>query len=186
MSDVTQLLAAVNQGAPGAWEALLPLVYAELRAIAAQRINNESPGQTLQATALVNEAYLRLVSAAGVPLEWGTRGHFFTAAAEAMRRILIDRARAKGAVKRGRNPRRLSLGPVAIADDELAGELLDLDAALSKLADKDPTKAQLVKLRFFAGLTLDEAAATLGMSPASADRDWSYARAWLYNELVRE
>jgi RNA polymerase sigma factor (TIGR02999 family) len=186
-SDVTQLLAAINNGDSAAWQTLLPLVYEELRKLAAQRIANEAPGQTLQATALVNEAYLRLVGPNGNQGgQWGTRGHFFSAAAEAMRRILIDRARAKGAVKRGGHPRRLQLGHDPVADDDSAAELLDLDDALVKLAADDSIKAELVKLRFFAGLTLEQAADTLGISPASADRHWSYARAWLYNELARE
>ncbi|RJP38969.1 MAG: sigma-70 family RNA polymerase sigma factor [Phycisphaerales bacterium] len=186
-SDVTQILTAIDHGDPGASEALLPLVYEELRKLAAQRMAKEVPGQTLQATALVHEAYLRLVGSHGGQSDrWDSRGHFFAAAAEAMRRILIDRARSKGALKRGSNPMRLQLDQDPLACDDLSAELLDLDGALSKLAAADPTKAQLVKLRFFAGLTLEEAALMLGISPATADRHWSYARAWLYREMSRE
>jgi len=183
-SDVTRILTAINNGDPSASEALLPLVYEELRKLAAQRMAQEAVGQTLSATALVHEAYLRLVG----PNEnlvggWDSRGHFFAAAAEAMRRILIDRARAKGAVKRGGNFRRLRLDQDPMAGDDLSAELLDLDSALMKLAAEDSTKAELVKLRFYAGLTLEEAAQMLDISPATADRHWAYARAWLYNEL---
>ena len=185
-SDVTQILAAINTGDPGASEALLPLVYEELRKLAAQRIGNEAPGQTLQATALVHEAYLRLVGSHDSQVDhWDSRGHFFAAAAEAMRRILIDRARAKGALKRGGNPARLRLDQDPLASDDLSAELLDLDGALTKLSAEDATKAELVKLRFFAGLTLEEAAGVLGISPATADRHWTYARAWLYHEMSR-
>ena len=186
-SDVTQILAAINKGDPGASEALLPLVYEELRKLAAQRMENEAPGQTLQATALVHEAYLRLVGSPGGQADrWDSRGHFFAAAAEAMRRILIDRARAKGALKRGGNPVRLRLDQDPLASDDLSAELLDLDGALTKLSAEDATKAELVNLRFFAGLTLEEAAGVLGISPATADRHWTYARAWLYKEMSRE
>ena len=187
MSDVTRILTAIDNGDPGASEALLPLVYDELRKLAAKRMANEAAGQTLQATALVHEAYMRLVgSDQDSDRAWDSRGHFFAAAAEAMRRILIDRARAKGALKRGGNLRRLQLDQDALASDDLSAELLDLDGALTKLAAEDPTKAALVKLRFFAGLTLEEAAGMLGISPATADRHWSYSRAWLYHEMSRE
>lgn len=186
-ADVTQILTAIDNGDPGASEALLPLVYEELRTLATQRMANEATGQTLQATALVHEAYMRLIGSddnqAG---RWDSRGHFFAAAAEAMRRILIDRARAKGALKRGGDLRRLRLDQDPLAADNLAAELLDLDGALTKLAAEEPSKAELVKLRFFAGLTLEEAAGILGISPATADRHWSYARAWLYHEISRE
>lgn len=186
-ADVTQILAAIDHGDPGASEALLPLVYEELRKLAARRLANEAPGQTLQATALVHEAYLRLVGPdEGLVRRWDSRGHFFAAAAEAMRRILIDRARAKGALKRGGGAARLRLDQDPLASADLSAELLDLDAALTKLAVEDPTKAELVKLRFFAGLTLEEAAGMLGMSRATAARHWSYARAWLYDEMSRE
>jgi RNA polymerase sigma factor (TIGR02999 family) len=186
-SDVTRILTAIDNGDPSASEALLPLVYEELRKLAAQRLAKEAPGQTLQATALVHEAYLRLVgSDESLKGQWDSRGHFFSAAAEAMRRILIDRARAKGALKRGGDLRRLRLDQDPLAADDLSAELLDLDAALTKLAGEDPTKAQLINLRFFAGLTMDEAARMLGVSPATADRHWSYARAWLFQEMSRE
>jgi len=186
-SDVTQILTAIDHGDPGASEALLPLVYDELRKLAAQRLANESAGQTLQATALVHEAYMRLVGSDDNQVgRWDSRGHFFAAAAEAMRRILIDRARAKGALKRGGDFRRLQLDQDPLARDDLSAELLDLDGALTKLAAEDPTKAELVKLRFFAGLTMEEAARILDISPATADRHWSYARAWLYQEMSRE
>lgn len=186
-SDVTQILAAIDKGDAGASEALLPLVYDELRKLAAQRMANEATGQTLQATALVHEAYLRLVgSHDSRAAAWDGRGHFFSAAAEAMRRILIDRARAKGALKRGGHPRRLRLDRDPLGGEEASAELLDLDDALTKLAAEDATKAELVKLRFFAGLTLEEAAGMLDISPATADRAWSYARAWLYNEMSRK
>ena len=183
-TDVTRILASIERGDAGAAEALLPIVYDELRKLAARRMAAEADGQTLQATELVHEAYLRLVGKNGDQIgRWDGRGHFFAAAAEAMRRILIDRARAKGTLKRGRNPRRLQLDRDPVADDEISCELLDLDAALTKLAAEDPTKAELVKLRFYAGLTLDEAARILGISPATADRHWSYARAWLFHEM---
>jgi RNA polymerase sigma factor (TIGR02999 family) len=186
-SDITQILAAIDSGDPAASEALLPIVYDELRKLAAQRIGSEAAGQTLQATALVHEAYLRLVGPdQDCERRWHSRGHFFAAAAEAMRRILIDRARAKGALKRGGDIRRLQLDQDPLSRDDLSGELLDLDDALTKLSAEDPTKAELVKLRFFAGLTLEESAGILGLSPATADRHWSYARAWLYHELSRE
>lgn len=185
-SDVTQILAAIHNGDPKAAGALLPLVYGELRKLAAQRVATEADGQTLQATALVHEAYLRLVGPEDDQAErWHGRGHFFAAAAEAMRRILIDRARARGAVKRGGDRRRLKLDPDRLADENLSAELLDLDEALGRLAAEDPTKAELVKLRFFAGLSLDEAAEQLGISPATADRHWVYARAWLYRAMSR-
>jgi len=186
-SDVTQILSAIDKGDPGASEALLPLVYEELRKLAAQRMAQEAVGQTLSATALVHEAYLRLVGPnENLVGSWDSKGHFFAAAAEAMRRILIDRARAKGAQKRGGNFRRLRLDQDPLASDDVSAELLDLDGALAKLAAEDPAKAELVKLRFFAGLTLEEAAGILGISPATADRHWAYARAWLYDELSRE
>lgn len=189
MKDVTRILVAIDDGDADASEALLPLVYEELRKLAAQRLASEAAGHSFQATELVHEAYLRLI---GPDREqgggWHGRGHFFAAAAEAMRRILIDGARAKGALKRGGDllVSRLRLDQDPLASDDLSAELLDLDSALTKLAAEDPTKAELVKLRFFAGLTLEEAAAALGISPATADRHWSYARAWLYHEMSRE
>lgn len=183
-TDITQVLAAIDNGDTEASKSLLPLVYDELRKLAAQRMAKEAVGHTLQATALVHEAYLRLVGPdRDADRGWGSRGHFFAAAAEAMRRILIDRARAKGALKRGGCPQRLRLDQEPLSRDDLSAELLDLDNALTKLAAEEPTKAELVKLRFFAGLTLEEAAGMLGISPATADRHWAYARAWLYHEM---
>ena len=186
--DVTRILASIERGDASAASELLPIVYEELRKLAAHRMAQETTGQTLQATALVHEAYLRLVGPDGEQgAQWNNRGHFFAAAAEAMRRILIDRARAKDTLKRGRNPERLQLDQDPLADgDDLSPELLDLDAALTKLAAEDPTKAELVKLRFFTGMTLEESAGLLGISPATADRHWSYARAWLYHEMSGE
>src|SRR5262245_7269141 len=181
MADVTQILAAFEQGDPHAAELLLPLVYDELRRLAAQKLAHEIPGQTLQPTALVHEAYLRLVGgdAAG---RWDGRGHFFAAAAEAMRRILLEQARRKGRQKRGGGRRRVSILHAAVAalppDD-----LLDLDAALDALAAEDPPKAELVRLRLFGGLSVEEAAACLNLSRATADRWWAYARAWLHDRL---
>lgn len=188
MSEVTRILDAIISGDSKASEELLPVVYEELRKLAAQRMATEATGHTLQATALVHEAYLRLVgSPSNQGGRWDSRGHFFAAAAEAMRRILIDRARAKGALKRGRDPERLRLDQdPLVGGDDLSSELLDLDAALQKLAVEDPAKAELVKLRFFAGLTLEDAAGMLGISPATADRHWTYARAWLYHEMSGE
>jgi RNA polymerase sigma factor (TIGR02999 family) len=186
-SDVTQILNAIDSGDPSSSEALLPIVYGELRKLAAGRLSRESPGQTLQATALVHEAYLRLIGAEDRPeISWDGRSHFFSAAAEAMRRILIDRARAKGALKRGANREPLRLDRDPLESDELTAELIDLDGALTKLSAEDPAKAELVKLRFFAGLTLEDAARMVGISPATADRHWAYARAWLHREMSRE
>jgi RNA polymerase sigma factor (TIGR02999 family) len=184
MSDVTRILSAIEQGDPHAAEQLLPLVYDELRKLAAQRLAQERPGQTLQATALVHEAYLRLV---GDPKAqpWNSRGHFFAAAAEAMRRILIDAARRKRRPKHGGDRQRVELDELALpAPDDRAGDLLALDDALSALARQEPAKAELVKLRYFAGLSLEEAAACLGISPATAKRSWAVARAWLYHALA--
>jgi RNA polymerase sigma factor (TIGR02999 family) len=179
MGDVTQILVAIDRGDLHAAEKLLPLVYEELRQLAAIRLSAEKPGQTLQATALVHEAYLRLVGDDAAP-SWDSRGHFFSAAAEAMRRILIDRARHKQTRKAGGELRRLDFGDVepAIADGE-DDRLLALDDALRQLETDDPRKAELVKLRFFAGLTVEQAAAALGVSTSTAEKDWSYARSWL-------
>jgi RNA polymerase sigma factor (TIGR02999 family) len=180
VSDVTQILNAVAGGDPQAARELLPLVYDELRRLAAARLAGEAPGQTLDATALVHEAYLRLVGPAD-ERRWNDRGHFFAAAAEAMRRILIDSARRKLAQKRGGGLHRQPLDAVAApGPDE---ELLALDEALRKLAAADPLKARLVELRYFAGLTGEQAAAALGISPTTADRHWAYARAWLQTEV---
>jgi RNA polymerase sigma factor (TIGR02999 family) len=184
MNDVTQILSAIDRGDPGAAEQLLPLVYDELRKVAAARLAREAPGQTLQATALVHEAYLRLVGGdPGRP--WEGRGHFFAAAAEAMRRILVDRARGRRRLKRGGSRRRQDLDLVALtAPDAPPDDLLDLDEALGQLDRVDPRAAALVKLRLFAGLTLDQAAAALGVSPRTADTDWRFARAWLFERLA--
>jgi RNA polymerase sigma factor (TIGR02999 family) len=187
MADVTRILAAIEQGQGGAAEELLPLVYDELRRLAAWRMAQERPGQTLQATALVHEAYLRLVGP-GKAQQWDGRGHFFAAAAEAMRRILIDNARRKQAIRHGgglhRTERELDHLPITGgAPDE---ELLAVHEALNALTAHDARKAELVKLHYFVGLTLEEAAAVLGLSKRTAKRDWAYARAWLYREIERE
>ncbi|HZY84741.1 MAG TPA: ECF-type sigma factor [Gemmataceae bacterium] len=184
MSDVTRILSAIEQGDPAAAGQLLPLVYDELRQLAAHRLAHERPGQTLQATALVHEAYLRLVGAEQAQ-HWDSRRHFFAAVAEAMRRILIDRARDRGRLKRGGNWRRLRLDDIDLSVAEPPDDLPALDEALQKLAREDPPCAELVKLRFFAGLTLDEAAAILGIARRSADRYWAFARSWLYDELSK-
>jgi RNA polymerase sigma factor (TIGR02999 family) len=189
MDAITQVLNAIEQGDPLAAEQLLPLVYDELRKLAAEKLAQERPGQTLQATALVHEAYLRLVRPVSggrdPPQEqhWDGRRHFFAAAAEAMRRILINRARDRGRRKRGGGWRRLRLEHIDLSLAEPPDELLDLNDALDKLALVDPASAELVKLRFFAGLTLDEAAETLGVVRRTADRYWAFARSWLYAAL---
>ena len=183
MSDVTRLLDAAAAGDRPAAADLLPLVYAELRKLAAAWLARERPGQTLQATALVHEAYLRLVGGDRPP-DWNGRGHFFAAAAEAMRRILIDQARRKDRPKHGGGRDRVDLDERAVPPAAgRADDLLALDEALTALAREDPAKAELVKLRYFAGLTLDQAAACLGISPATAKRHWTLARAWLFAAL---
>jgi RNA polymerase sigma factor (TIGR02999 family) len=182
MSDVTQILSAIEHGDPSSADQLLPLVYDELRRLAAQRLAHEQPGQTLQATALVHEAYLRLVGTEPVQ-HWDSRRHFFAAVAEAMRRILLDRARDKRRLKRGGNWRRLRLEEIDLSVSDPPADLPALDEALERLAQEDPLCAELVKLRFFAGLTLKEAAATLGLPRRSADRTWAFARSWLYDAL---
>lgn len=182
MSEVTRILSAVEQGDPNAAGQLLPLVYDELRKLAAEKMAQESPGHTLQATALVHEAYLRLVDVERVQ-HWDSRRHFFAAAAEAMRRILIDKARSKAAEKHGGARQRLDLDEVEVADDARSADLLALDEVLTRFGAKDPAKAQLVSLRYFAGLSVQEAADVLGISRATADRWWSYARTWLYCAL---
>jgi RNA polymerase sigma factor (TIGR02999 family) len=183
MSEVTRILSAIEQGDPSAAEQLLPLVYEELRKLAAEKMASERPGQTLEATALVHEAYLRLVGNAQEP-HWNGRGHFFAAAAEAMRRILIENARRKHALKRGGEAKRVDLDAIDLADRPPSEKLLVLEDALIRLTEKDPIKGQLVKLRYFAGLTTQETAAVLGISTATADRYWAYARAWLQNEIA--
>ena len=182
MDEVTRILSAIEAGDPNAAEQLLPLVYDQLRKLAAQKMAREKPGQTLQATALVHEAYQRLVDRTGKP-HWDSRRHFFAAAAEAMRRILIDRARRLQTEKHGGQRQRIDLDEVEVVADSRADDLLALDEALTRLAAEDPVKAQLVTLRYFAGLSVQEAAYALGISRASADRYWSYARTWLYCEL---
>ena len=182
MADVTQILAAVEAGDPKAAAELLPLVYDELRKLAAQRLASEKPGQTLQATALVHEAYVRLVGGdPGQP--WNSRGHFFAAAAEAMRRILVDQAREKLALKRGGDRKRVPLEEVDPPAGTPPEDLLALDEALEQLTRLDPTAGQLVELRYFAGLTIPQAAEALGVSPRRADFLWAYARAWLLRAL---
>jgi RNA polymerase sigma factor (TIGR02999 family) len=183
MSDVTRILSAIEEGDPRAAEQLLPLVYDELRQLAAHRLAHETPGQTLQPTALVHEAYLRLVGeGAGQP--WDNRGHFFAAAAEAMRRILVESARRRRAVKRGGGAGRVPLEEFHRVA-ESPEDLLDLDDSLTRFAAEEPDKARLVQLRFFAGLSTPEAAAALGISVATAERWWTFARAWLYGDLQR-
>jgi RNA polymerase sigma factor (TIGR02999 family) len=184
MNDFTRLLSSAEAGDPQAAEQLLPLVYDELRKLAAQRLAREAPGQTLGPTALVHEAYLRLVDVQD-PQRWDGRGHFFAAAAEAMRRILIDNARRKQAGKHGGGWQRHELLETELAIDSTGGELFAVDEALSRLAAREPVIARLVELRFFAGLTLEEAAECLGISARTAYRHWAYARAWLRRELDR-
>jgi RNA polymerase sigma factor (TIGR02999 family) len=179
---VTRLLAALAQGDPHAADQLLPLVYDELRRLAAQKMAHEPPGQTLQPTALVHEAYVRLLGD-DAEQHWEHRGHFFAAAATAMRRILIERARRKRRQVHGGGRRRQELHPSAVAAPEPDDNLLALDAALTKFAERDPLKARLVELRYFGGLTGAEAAEILGISPSTADRHWVYARAWLRREV---
>jgi RNA polymerase sigma factor (TIGR02999 family) len=182
MSDVTRILNAIERGDAKATDELLPLVYEELRLLAAQKLSQEKPGQTLQATALVHEAYLRLVGAERQ--SWASRGHFFKAAAEAMRRILIDNARRKKSLKRGGGLRPVDLDEsLAVDDASPAEQILALDEALAKLATEDRTKADLVKLRYFAGLTIEQAAKALDISHATAERYWDYARSWLRVEI---
>jgi len=181
MNEVTRIINAIEQGDPEATEKLLPLVYEELRVLAAQKMAQEKPGQTLQATALVHEAYIRLVGAeAG---NWKGRTHFFAAAAEAMRRILIENARRKKRLRHGGDKQRVEMQDADLAVEGPPDDLIALDEALTKLAEENPAKADLVKLRYFAGLTLEQAAEMLGISRATADRYWSYARAWLFDQI---
>jgi RNA polymerase sigma factor (TIGR02999 family) len=182
MNDVTRILSAIDRGDPAAAEQLLPLVYDELRKLAARKLAQEKPGQTLQPTALVHEAYLRLVD--GLQAQgWNSRGHFFAAAAEAMRRILVDDARWKHRPKHGGDRCRLPLDALNPSAEDRSDDLIALDEALSELARREPVKAELVKLRYFAGLSLEEAAGCLGVSPATAKRYWAVARAWLFAAL---
>jgi RNA polymerase sigma factor (TIGR02999 family) len=182
MTDVTQILSEIEHGDPAAAERLLPLVYDELRKLAAAKLANEKPGQTLQATALVHEAYLRLVGAEKVQ-DWNSRGHFFMAAAEAMRRILVESARRKQQVGRGGDQRRIPIDLVQVETDTPSEDLLELDESLRRLEVQDATAATLVKLRYFAGMTMPQAAEALGMSLRTAERNWTYARSWLHREL---
>jgi RNA polymerase sigma factor (TIGR02999 family) len=183
MMQVTQILNAMERGDPKASDELLPVVYDELRRLAAQKLSHEPSGQTLQATALVHEAYIRLVGTESQL--WNSRGHFFAAAAEAMRRILVENARRKRSIKNGGRRQRLSLDEITVApsDDRLADDLILLDEALAKLAQRDRLKADLVKLRYFAGLTIAQTAEALGISHATAERHWDYARSWLHVEI---
>jgi RNA polymerase sigma factor (TIGR02999 family) len=181
MSHVTQILQAIEGGDAQAASALLPVVYEELRRLAAQRLAVEKPGQTLQATALVHEAYLKLVGENEA--RWNSRSHFFAAAAESMRRILIDGARRKRALRHGGDRKRIELGDVVALSEGESDELLALDEGLGKLGEEDPTKAELVKLRYFGGLSIEEAAADLGISRATAARYWEYARAFLRHQI---
>jgi RNA polymerase sigma factor (TIGR02999 family) len=183
MSEVTRILAALEQGDPQAAEQLLPLVYDELRRLAAEKMAQERPGQTLEATALVHEAYVRLVDVGGAT-PWNSRGHFFAAAAEAMRRILVEGARRKSRLKHGRGRQRVELESGCLVSAAPSLDLLALDEALSRLAEIEPAKAELVKLRYFAGLTMPQAAAALDISLTTAERYWTFAKSWLYAELA--
>lgn len=182
MSDVTRILSQIEQGDPNATEKLLPLVYEELRKLAAAKLAQEKPGQTLQATALVHEAYLRLVGGDDNKM-WDSRGHFFAASAEAMRRIIVDQARHKATSRAGGQFQRLELSEVDPAIDGPTLDVLALNEALQKLEEKDPRKAELIKLRFFAGLSNQQAAEVLGIAASTADLDWAYARSWLFVEM---
>jgi len=182
MTEVTRILSAIEKGDTRAVDELLPIVYQELRVLATQKLARESPGQTLQPTALVHEAYLRLVNVEA--RNYRNRGHFFATAAEAMRRILIDNARRKQSLKRGGARHRIDLDDVDVSTDGPSDDLLALDEALNKLAQTDPLKADLIKLRHFVGLTLEQAADALGLPPRTAKRHWAYARAWLFREMT--
>jgi len=181
MTDVTRILSAIEQGDAKAADRLLPLVYEELRRLAARKMSQESQGQTLQATALVHEAYIRLVGSEA--RSWRSRTHFYAAAADAMRHILTENARHKRRLKRGGDHKRVEFDEARLAIDERSEDILALDEALTKLAVKEPAVANLVKLRYFAGLTLEQAAKTLDVSCRTADRYWAFAQAWLYNEI---
>ena len=185
MNEVTRILSAVEQGDQHAAEQLLPLVYKELRRLAVEKMTQERPGQTLQATALVHEAYLRLVDDKTAK-QWDSRGHFFAAAAEAMRRILVEQARRKRRMKHGGNLQRVDFDPDRAVSEAPRFDLLALDEAITRLAAAEPIKAELVKLRFFTGLTMNEAADVLGISLATAERCWTFAKTWLFAELSEE
>lgn len=182
MSEVTRILQAIDDGDPRAAAELLPLVYRELRTLAAQKLSHEKSGQTLQATALVHEAYLRLIGVDQAQ-QWNGRGHFFAAAAEAMRRILVESARRKQQRGRGGDRHRISLDAVQVAADGPSEDLLALDESLARFEELDPLAAKLVKLRYFAGMTMPEAAEALGISLRTAERNWTYARTWLHRDL---
>jgi RNA polymerase sigma factor (TIGR02999 family) len=186
MTDVTRILNAIEQGDAKAADELLPLVYEELRLLAAQKLSQEAPGQTLQATALVHEAYIRLVD--GSSNDFNSQGHFFRAAAEAMRRILVENARRKSRIKRGGGFKRVELSETESAESQqhIDSELIALDEALDRFAQKNKLKADLVKLRYFAGLTIPQAAQILNISHATAERHWTYARCWLRSEMERQ
>jgi RNA polymerase sigma factor (TIGR02999 family) len=185
MADVAQILSQIESGDPSAAEQLLPLVYEELRKLAAAKLTHEKPGQTLQATGLVHEAYLRLVDVEKAQ-HWNSRAHFFGAAAEAMRRILLNRARDKGRLKRGGQRHKVDLEKVDLAVDIPYEDLLALDESIGRLAEENSECADVVKLRFFTGLSIDDAAAALGISASTAKRHWAYARAWLFDALRPE
>ena len=184
MTDVTRILNAIEQGDERAADRLLPLVYKELRLLAAQRLSQERPGQTLQATALVHEAYIRLVGSEAQ--NWSGRAHFFTAAAEAMRRILIENARRKRSLKRGGGHKRINIDSLELAIDGPSEKLLALNEALNRLSERDRVKADLVKLRYFAGLTSEQAANLLGIAHSTADEYWAYAKAWLKADIMTQ
>ena len=182
MTDVTQILSQIEDGDPSAAEQLLPLVYDELRKLAAAKLAQEKPGQTLQATALVHDAFIRLVDVEKAQ-RWNSRGHFFGAAAEAMRRIMVENARRKGRLKHGGAMERVDLEADLLVADSRQLDLLALDEALSRLSEEEPQKAELVTLRFFGGLSMAEAANVLGVSLATAERYWTFAKSWLFAEL---
>jgi RNA polymerase sigma factor (TIGR02999 family) len=185
MSDVTQILEAVGRGEENASEQLLPMIYQDLRRLAASMLSQEPAGQTLQATALVHEAYVRLAGAEEKQ-NWKHRGHYFAAAAEAMRRILVEQARRKHRVKHGGEHHRVEMDDERLVCSVPSDQLLAIDEALERFAQEEPDKAQLVKLRFFAGLSIEEAAETLGISRATASRHWTYARAWLHDAVAAD
>jgi RNA polymerase sigma factor (TIGR02999 family) len=185
VTEITRILTAINEGQPQAAEQLLPLVYQELRQLAVTKMARETPGQTLQATALVHEAYVRLVDTAE-PQQWNSRGHFFAAAAEAMRRILVERARHKQTLKAGGQHHRQELREIAVEDTGAEVDILALHEALEKLERGDPRRAQVVKLKFFAGLTIDEMAQALEVSTTTVENDWAYARCWLQVAMTED